>query len=289
MSKTVSRSMTKSKSKSKAKRKKRPVIRGTINKSDSSHSIHSKSSKSGTFKYDVGAKIVYFENDNLFEAVIKKRRFDDFQFYLVHFLPPHDTNEDKWVIEDKIMEFKDPAPTQRSRKLRNGKVVNIPTDPSLSGVDGINGINAMNSGMNSGMNAFESFDTIKPLTDPKFMYSEGQNVLCWSQGKLYPARILKRSSRPHHKDKTKWKISYLVHYHGYNKRWDEEVDETNLLTDSLQNRELMDPHAADGEDEKEQCKDAQTTQRYGTQGPPRLISSKIQFVWKKFYYKQNIG
>ena len=62
----------------------------------------------------------------------------------------------------------------------------------------------------------------KTKSEDQIRFSEGEKILCFSGPLIYEAKILKVETD----DK---KTKYLIHYHGWNKSWDEWVDEAQIL------------------------------------------------------------
>merc|ERR1711860_225788 len=62
----------------------------------------------------------------------------------------------------------------------------------------------------------------KTKSEDQIRFSEGEKILCFSGPSIYEAKILKVETD----DK---KTKYLIHYHGWNKSWDEWVDEAQIL------------------------------------------------------------
>ncbi|XP_037958867.1 nuA4 complex subunit EAF3 homolog [Teleopsis dalmanni] len=75
--------------------------------------------------------------------------------------------------------------------------------------------------------------------EPGFKFAKGEKVLCYYQGIAYEAKILKCLLT----DKNQKK--YLVHYFGWNKKWDEWALEVRLKKYNLTDVELEDELAGD--------------------------------------------
>ena len=63
----------------------------------------------------------------------------------------------------------------------------------------------------------------------KFKFSENEKVLCYQGPLIYEAKCLQSEVRGHNKH------FYYVHYSGWNKHWDEWVNETRVLKHNLTN------------------------------------------------------
>jgi mortality factor 4-like protein 1 len=77
------------------------------------------------------------------------------------------------------------------------------------------------------------------LEEPKF--KEGEKILAYHQSLIYEAKVLKAEMRPdpNKRIEGKKKPYYLIHYQGWNDRWDEWVDDTRLLKFTDENREIQ--------------------------------------------------
>jgi mortality factor 4-like protein 1 len=65
---------------------------------------------------------------------------------------------------------------------------------------------------------------------PKGKFTEGEKVLCYHGPLLYEAKCVKTK-------KDGANMLYLVHYLGWNKNWDEWVNETRILKITPENLE----------------------------------------------------
>merc|ERR1711933_367794 len=74
-----------------------------------------------------------------------------------------------------------------------------------------------------------------------------ENVLCWHSDKLYAAKICDRKARKLWKDQSDYNKQYMVHYDGWNKMWDEWVNEDKILPKTPQNIKLMEQNKGNGD------------------------------------------
>jgi hypothetical protein len=72
-------------------------------------------------------------------------------------------------------------------------------------------------------------------TTPKSKFSEGEKVLCYHGPLLYEAKCVKTK-------KDGGTLMYFVHYLGWNKNWDEWVNETRILKITPENLEKKVAH-----------------------------------------------
>ena len=70
--------------------------------------------------------------------------------------------------------------------------------------------------------AVDKSDDNKAQPENQLQFTEGEKILCFSGPLIYEAKILKGETE----DK---KNKYFIHYHGWNKSWDEWVDKAQML------------------------------------------------------------
>ncbi|KAI8334648.1 chromo domain-containing protein required for cell polarity [Chlamydoabsidia padenii] len=71
-----------------------------------------------------------------------------------------------------------------------------------------------------------------------YTFDKDQKVLCFHGPLIYEARILDRKLETDDEKKTNYPI-YYVHYQGWNKKWDEWLDNTRILTWNEENLALQ--------------------------------------------------
>ncbi|KAI8097456.1 MRG-domain-containing protein [Halteromyces radiatus] len=75
------------------------------------------------------------------------------------------------------------------------------------------------------------------MSDSTFTYDQDEKVLCFHGPLIYEAKILDRTIQ--HDDPTMKGPLYYVHYKGWNKKWDEWVDDTRILSWNEENLALQ--------------------------------------------------
>lgn len=68
--------------------------------------------------------------------------------------------------------------------------------------------------------AVDKSDDDKAQTENQLQFTEGEKILCFSGPLIYEAKILKGDTEDN---------KYFIHYHGWNKSWDEWVDKAQML------------------------------------------------------------
>ncbi|ORZ40501.1 MRG-domain-containing protein [Catenaria anguillulae PL171] len=76
-------------------------------------------------------------------------------------------------------------------------------------------------------------DTAHGVTDGQAQYSTNERVLCYHRSLIYEAKILRT------RKEDDGSARYLVHYKGWNSKWDEWVASDRMLKDTPVNRQLQ--------------------------------------------------